>query len=650
LSILVERTSMNRRSFLRFAGSLLAGGVGLGAALSAGCGSKNSPNFTATSNDPAVRPNILFIVLDEFRYPPTGYGPNEGELAGLKELFGFAPELSADNPFLDFFPGFARLRNNSVVMRNHFLASAACVPSRTAMLTGQYSTVTGVTTTYGLFTEPEEVQLLAPDGVPTVGDWFRAAGYSTHFFGLFDVAEVDEPYDLSPWGFSCWEESGPNPHGGGPSDLGIFRDPGFAEQVSDFLQGRGACAEEANSGSPWFTVASLVNPHDVTAYPFPFYGNVAPPPSPPGQPQAIPSQGALSNDDPTYGVVPLNPDGFPQENFGPPPSLSEDLSTKPSCQFDYTYKMQLAFGAQLPDNVRAQTGYPWKLQGDLADPWVLAYSQFYTWLHYVVDQQLTKILTALDQSGQADNTIVVFCADHGDLAGAHGAMIQKWHSAYQEAIHVPLVVSSPLVNTGNTVREVTQATSHIDLLPTLLGLAGLGGQIPEIGARITGQSPVVLPVGEDLSELIFGTTTDPLPRPGVLFTTDDEITGLPPNISPQNPPAKLAQYEVFLDQVEQVRNQGVALTPGSVRQPNHVRCLCTPEWKFARYFDPNGQEPDQYEMYSLTLDPNETTNLVDFQTLEVRTDVSLPGLTVEQVTAERDRLRSQLAERESVLL
>mgnify|MGYP001988447424 CR=1 FL=1 len=36
-------------------------------------------------------------------------------------------------------------------------------------------------------------------------------------------------------------------------------------------------------------------------------------------------------------------------------------------------------------------------------------------------------------------SIVVFCADHGDLAGAHGQMIQKWHSAYEEAIHVPMV-------------------------------------------------------------------------------------------------------------------------------------------------------------------------------------------------------------------
>lgn len=633
---------MNRRDFLQFSLSLLAGSAALGAALTAGCGS--SPTPIVQNPGQATPPNLLLIIMDEFRYAPK-YGPNEGEDAGLKEIFGFANNLSADNPYTKFFPGLTRLRKNSVVLRNHYLASAACVPSRTALLTGQYSSVTNVTTTYGLFTDPSEVQLLEPDGVPTLGDWFNAAGYSSHFFGLFDVAEVDEPYDLTPWGFKCWD--GPNPHGGGPSDLGVFRDPEFADQVTDFLRGQGDCADE--TGRPWFAVASLVNPHDVTAYPFPFYGNVAPPPSTPGQPQAIPPQGSLSNDDPDYGIVPLNPDGFPQDNFQAPPTFTEDLSTKPACQFDYTYKMQLAFGAQLPDQVRAQTGYPWKLQGPLAEPWALAYAQFYTWLHYVVDQQLTRILTALDESGQADNTIVVFCADHGDLAGAHGQMIQKWHSAYEEAIHVPMVVSSPLVNASDTVREVKDVTSHIDLLPTLLGLVGLGGQTEILAQSITGQT-VVAPVGEDLSGLIYGSEQNGPKRPGVLFTTDDPITELPPGAGPQNPAAKQQQYNVFLQEVENVRNQGVPLTPGSVRQPNRVRCLCTGDWKLARYTDPNGQEPDEYELYNLLLDPAEAINLVDYRTFAVRTDVSLPGLSVEEITNQRDLLRAQLASEEARLL
>lgn len=182
------------------------------------------------------------------------------------------------------------------------------------------------------------------------------------------------------------------------------------------------------------------------------------------------------------------------------------------------------------------------------------------------------------------------------------------------------------------------------MLPTLLGLAGFGGQIGTVASRIIGQSPLALPVGTDLSGLIRGNGAAPT-RPGVLFTTDDEITGVTPA-----PAAKQAQYDVFLSEVERVRSAGVPLTSGSVRQPNHVRCLCTPEWKLARYFDPAGQNPDQYEFYNLRLDPNEAVNLVNFQTFEVRTDVVLPGLDVKRIEQQRDLMRVQLAQQESYLL
>jgi hypothetical protein len=55
-------------------------------------------------------------------------------------------------------------------------------------------------------------------------------------------------------------------------------------------------------------------------------------------------------------------------------------------------------------------------------------------------------------------------------------------------------------------------------------------------------------------------------------------------------------------------------------------------------------------MYNLALDPNETSNLVDYQTFEVRTDITLPGLTTEAIRVEKERLRAQLLERETTLL
>ena len=57
------------------------------------------------------------------------------------------------------------------------------------------------------------------------------------------------------------------------------------------------------------------------------------------------------------------------------------------------------------------------------------------------------------------------------MQGAHGGMHEKWHVAYEEALHVPFVVSGPLMHGG--AREVDMPTNHADLIPTLIGLAGI---------------------------------------------------------------------------------------------------------------------------------------------------------------------------------
>ena len=69
--------------------------------------------------------------------------------------------------------------------------------------------------------------------------------------------------------------------------------------------------------------------------------------------------------------------------------------------------------------------------------------------------------------------MLVFSADHGDLLGAHGGLHQKWYQLYDEAVRVPFTVAR--VGAQPTAAAVVDRTptSHIDLLPTLLGIAGL---------------------------------------------------------------------------------------------------------------------------------------------------------------------------------
>lgn len=85
-----------------------------------------------------------------------------------------------------------------------------------------------------------------------------------------------------------------------------------------------------------------------------------------------------------------------------------------------------------------------------------------------LDHQVGQILQALEESGQADDTVVVFLSDHGDYLGDHG-MYGKGLS-YEGSIRVPLILRGPGIQPGVRVGGVG---TLLDLAPTLLDLAGI---------------------------------------------------------------------------------------------------------------------------------------------------------------------------------
>jgi choline-sulfatase len=85
-----------------------------------------------------------------------------------------------------------------------------------------------------------------------------------------------------------------------------------------------------------------------------------------------------------------------------------------------------------------------------------------------LDHSVGRVLDALDQSGQAANTLVVYLADHGYLLGQHGRF--EKHSGFDPAIRVPLIMRLP-----GTIKPGTHSTAlvqTIDLAPTILDLIG----------------------------------------------------------------------------------------------------------------------------------------------------------------------------------
>jgi choline-sulfatase len=103
-----------------------------------------------------------------------------------------------------------------------------------------------------------------------------------------------------------------------------------------------------------------------------------------------------------------------------------------------------------------------------------------------IDEWLGRLRDTLGAVGLADDTIVVFLADHGDMLGERGL----WYKMcfFEWAARVPLIVHAP----GRLApRRVAAPVSHVDLLPTLLALADDGGAFDPIDP-IDGRSLVPL--------------------------------------------------------------------------------------------------------------------------------------------------------------
>lgn len=110
-----------------------------------------------------------------------------------------------------------------------------------------------------------------------------------------------------------------------------------------------------------------------------------------------------------------------------------------------------------------------------------------TLLHYwamlsMQDALFGEILQGLEQTGQADNTIVLFVSDHGDYGGAHGLWM-KGIPAFQEAYHIPWIMRWPK-RVKQPGRQVDAFVSTVDFAPTILEAAGAQTDMPLAGRSL----------------------------------------------------------------------------------------------------------------------------------------------------------------------
>ncbi|MDO8543645.1 MAG: sulfatase-like hydrolase/transferase [Opitutaceae bacterium] len=107
-----------------------------------------------------------------------------------------------------------------------------------------------------------------------------------------------------------------------------------------------------------------------------------------------------------------------------------------------------------------------------------------------VDAEIGMVLTALRTAGLEDNTVIVFTADHGECAGAHG--LNQKTVFYEESARVPLIVSAPGARGAQTSDRLVNV--GVDLLPTMLDFARV-----ERSAKLSGRSLRPLVAGETVA-------------------------------------------------------------------------------------------------------------------------------------------------------
>jgi arylsulfatase A-like enzyme len=422
-------------------------------------------------------------------------------------------------------PHLDRLASEGVRFSNAFTAVPLCTPTRASLWTGLWPTHHGVlinTHWRSPAGGPQNGRL--PEGTPTLGTILRDAGYATSYFGKWHVGPES---DLERCGFDYRPARG--------AYETSLRERGVKREVWDVIR-----RDYIHAGYTFAGITSLDGDDFREIWLASQAGDwIRRHVQGPGRQQRQPFACVLSMPGPHPGyVVPeryaalYDPKDMPLW-----PNTHDDLASKPSPH-------------RLYRDVVTQSG------SVTDDEWRTCIARYYSFVT-LIDEQIGRMLDLLRELDVADDTLVLFLSDHGDLIGAH-ALWDKGPFLYEEQIHVPMVARFP----GRLpAGEVCPAfTSFVDVLPTVV--EGLGLSLPQ---PVDGRSAWSL---------------------------------LQPAGSPQAPQAPQARPADWPDDAYlQYHGEGVALYS--------IRALRTAQYKYVYY------PFDRDELYDLASDPWELHNRLD---------------------------------------
>ena len=377
----------------------------------------------------AKRPNILLVVIDQFRADLL-----DGTLAKTASL----SNLSA-------------LSEACCTFRRHYSVVSPCGPSRVSLFTGQYAM------------NHRAVRNGTPlrHDTPNLARELRMAGYDPLLFGYTDVAQdprvldADDPrlnsYEELLDGFTevvrqrqetddtAWRDHLRSKGYGVPEGNDLYRPDGadidsparYRAEDSDtaFLTDR-FLDHMVDAAPGWCATLTYIRPHPPLVAPAPYNRMY--------DPARIPSPICAQDND-------------------EPPFVKALRDARPASSTVVGYP-ELDDSAETAKRLRA----------------------IYLGLAAEVDHHIGRVVAWLQSTGQWDDTILVVTADHGEMLGDFGLWGKgTFHNA---AFHVPLMIRAP----GLAPRRIEAMTESIDVAPTLLHL--IGAEIPDAmnGISLTG--------------------------------------------------------------------------------------------------------------------------------------------------------------------
>ena len=470
---------------------------------------------------------------------------------------------------LEKLPAHRELLERGLLVENYHVHTTPCTPSRSTIFQGHHTQQTG------LFLNSDNAPYpVAAEDMPTPGHMMQAAGYYTCYKGKWHLSRINNdrnwtriPGGIYPTTEDAMEKYGFHDYGFDGEEVGLTWD-GYKADM--FVAGDAARAifdyarRDKAGGKPWFQVVGLVNPHDIM-----FYDATGKQAESRPDPNIL---GPLRREpgDPLYEV---------DNKFDLPESFyKDDLSTKPEAHRAIVRLNDLFYGTMRHDD---------------EESWHRFINYYYNCLRDV-DRRLGQLLWALKESGQIDNTIIIYTSDHGERAGAHG-MRQKGATMYREEVNIPMIIAHPDVAGGRTTKGLMGA---IDIAPTLMSLAGLSAD--EQANRFPG-----LP-GLDVSGLLTAPTArTERDRQGHLFNYAVVHYWEPTKDRTAVLPSGEPDYSKRFDLTKRRLHRGVH----------------DGRYKFARYFAPAHHNMpadwktltamNDLELYDTHADPGEIVNLAN---------------------------------------